>query len=366
MRVLSRSIFLSLAMMVVVIVGCKDKSKDLRESLSTHSSFNSESGDGIQRNLSSFSSSTSTIVYQPDAFAGKDASLHTHTILDQEDTNFGSSKNCGTWASDGGGDVRCLIEFDLSGLPYPVASAVLQIHGMPRGQLSGIPNRGDVSAYQVTSAWQEMEVTWNNMPSIDPIAIDTQSPDEERWFEWNITDLYNSWKSGESANHGVMLINQLEGTRTTGIILNSSDQTADLELLPKLVLTYDNPVVEASVDIKPNRLNLKRKGRFVRALIGLPDGYDVEEIDINTVTLENYIYAKSCPVRIADFDDDGFPELMLKFDRQALIDLLNGIMGEVSLTVRGSFYDGMSFVGSDTIEVIKRAKKKRKKRRGNK
>jgi hypothetical protein len=55
---------------------------------------------------------------------------------------------------------------------------------------------------------------------------------------------------------------------------------------------YDNikiyevaPAIPATVDIDPDTLNLKSKGKWITCYIELPDGYSVEDIDIDSVTL---------------------------------------------------------------------------------
>jgi hypothetical protein len=70
------------------------------------------------------------------------------------------------------------------------------------------------------------------------------------------------------------------------------------------------------------------------------------------VTLEGVIPAVLFPNAIDDYDDDGIADLMVKFDRQALINYLDGTTGEVILTVAGELSDGLPFKGTDTITVI--------------
>jgi len=147
-------------------------------------------------------------------FIQKDASLE-HSALD---TNFGSHPYLGAATPDYPANYsRGILEFDISDLPTTVASVKLMVHGVPRLLY------GDVSAHKVTSPWEEMTVTWNTMPSFDVAPIDIESPDIERWYEWDITGLYGEWKSGASENHGLLLMNQMEGIARTGIILKSSD-----------------------------------------------------------------------------------------------------------------------------------------------
>jgi len=52
-----------------------------------------------------------------------------------------------------------------------------------------------------------------------------------------------------------------------------------------------------------------------------------------------------------DHDGDGIPDLMVKFDREAVIELLEP--GEnVLVTISGNLDGGLLFEGTDTIRVI--------------
>lgn len=120
------------------------------------------------------------------------------------------------------------------------------------------------------------------------------------------------------------------------------------------------PVIEASIDIRPETLNRKSRGRWITAYVELPEGYDVGEIDVSTVAvteideaeLADPIYAEEKPTSIGDEDGDGIPDLMVKFDRQALTGYLEVEAGERLLTISGALSDGTRLQGSDTIRVI--------------
>jgi len=195
------------------------------------------------------SDGTYTMSYQPGPEDGKDAYLH-HDYLEQElDKNMeglvGYTEYCGAWAADVGGNYnRGLIQFDLSNLPSSAISAELHMYGIARGLLPDpAPVEGDVNIYQVTSAWDEWTVTWNSMPSYyieTPLATVSPDPEGFRRYEWDITQLYNDWQDGSSENHGLMLINDLERTHRTGILLNSSDYE-NPTLRPTLVVTVPEP-----------------------------------------------------------------------------------------------------------------------------
>ncbi len=99
---------------------------------------------------------------------------------------------------------------------------------------------------------------------------------------------------------------------------------------------------------------------YIDAFIELPEGYDVSEIDRSTILLNDTIpvdpFWVEVPIEsvIGDYDNDAIPDLMVKFDREAVSDLIisKGVMyGNVTLTLRGQLYSGALFGGSDIIGV---------------
>lgn len=135
--------------------------------------------------------------------------------------------------------------------------------------------------------------------------------------------------------------------------------TANISYLARVL----EPIV---IDIKPERLNshhgIMHHGEWITTYIELPEGYYVEDVDIDSVTLTKinddlldpplYTVGSSA---IGDYDDDGIPDLMVKFDRQELIPLLE--VGDAELTVAGELIDGTIFEGTDTIRVIDKDRK---------
>lgn len=121
----------------------------------------------------------------------------------------------------------------------------------------------------------------------------------------------------------------------------------------------------ATVDINPETLNLKSKGKWITAYIELPEGYDVSDVNVSTVLLNDTVPAETHPVGIGDEDGDGIPDLMVKFDRASVIDYIDEnvdwskpertkpLICQVTLTITGMLYDGTPFEGSDTIRTLK-------------
>jgi len=96
------------------------------------------------------------------------------------------------------------------------------------------------------------------------------------------------------------------------------------------------------VDIKPETLNLKSKGKWITAYIELPDGYKAADVDISTIRLNGVVPAEPKPCAVDD------KELMVKFDRAAVQKMVS--VGKVTLTVTG-VVSGVPFEGSDTVRV---------------
>jgi len=117
--------------------------------------------------------------------------------------------------------------------------------------------------------------------------------------------------------------------------------------------------IEATVDIDPDKLNLNSKGQWITCYIELPEPHGINDIDISTVTLnhkELVANAEPNPTEIGDYDGDGIPDLMVKFDRETIVDYLidegYGDGEEVTFKVTGEFTDETLFQGSDRITLI--------------
>jgi len=113
--------------------------------------------------------------------------------------------------------------------------------------------------------------------------------------------------------------------------------------------------IAISLDIDPDTLNLKSKGKWITAYIELPEGYNVGDIDISSILLNGTIPVDpNAPTAVGDYDGDGVADLMVKFDRTAVCEFIlsKGItFGNVTLTVSGRLYNGTEFEGCDTIRV---------------
>lgn len=113
----------------------------------------------------------------------------------------------------------------------------------------------------------------------------------------------------------------------------------------------DPQIVPAVVDVKPEALNRSSPRQSVTAYITLRD-WGVDDIDPSSVTA-NGVPALPSPVAIGDYDADGIPDLMVKFDAGALAAALPD--GDAIIVVTGQLRSGaVLFEGSDTVRVFSR------------
>ena len=131
------------------------------------------------------------------------------------------------------------------------------------------------------------------------------------------------------------------------------------------VASIPEPTIEALVDINPDSLNKNSKGQWVTVYITLPAGYDVAKIDASTIAITS-LTGTSCQPdyhqavdlsftpQVGDRDEDGIPDLTVKFNRQELI--ANLCLDDVAVTVEGKLITGEKFKGIDHIRVIDRGK----------
>jgi outer membrane protein assembly factor BamB len=166
----------------------------------------------------------------------------------------------------------------------------------------------------------------------------------------------------------------IDGPVTVGMTVQDG-QTIDLSTLPvgKYTLTVTaidnagnkaetsitfNVIIHANIDVNPDTLNLKSKGNWITAYIELPKGYSVADINVSAVMLNGTVPAELSPTAVGDYDSDGIPDLMVKFDRAAVQQyILDNLPIEAkfmttTLTITGRLNDGTPFQGSDTIKIV--------------
>jgi len=114
------------------------------------------------------------------------------------------------------------------------------------------------------------------------------------------------------------------------------------------------------VDVDPDVLSKKSKGKWITAYIELPDGYDPSQISrpslringtISPVLDPKYGFVTDPDEYLVDYDHDGIIELMVKFSREEVMVLIGNRTGELVLEFTGELEDGTLMEGLAQVTV---------------
>ncbi|MBI4657151.1 MAG: fibronectin type III domain-containing protein [Elusimicrobia bacterium] len=126
--------------------------------------------------------------------------------------------------------------------------------------------------------------------------------------------------------------------------------------------------LKISLDFDPDTLNLKSQGQYVTAymeITGLRTAQEIKPETIKIASINDNLLPTPLPIvletagksgklkfaEIGDYNENNISDLMVKFDRQKLIEILP--LGEqVKLTIEENFTDNSKFITEDYIRTI--------------
>ncbi|MHC4285816.1 MAG: choice-of-anchor Q domain-containing protein [Planctomycetota bacterium] len=109
------------------------------------------------------------------------------------------------------------------------------------------------------------------------------------------------------------------------------------------------PTIPAEARILPRTINLASKGNWITCYIWLPEGYDVADIDPNSVLLEHQIKPEQFSV------DQQKQVATAVFNRDKVQGILN--VGDIELKITCQLTDGTYFEATDIVQVTDKAGK---------
>jgi hypothetical protein len=196
-----------------------------------------------------------------------------------------------------------------------------------------------------------MQQTNTNPLTKQKTNTNTMTMDNTSMGQCNHTECICDHSTGSSVNTTGMMCMCCEMCATDGMC---AEGCCDMNML------------QAIIDVTPGNLNLLGKGKFITVYIELEEnevGFTVDDIDKSTIYLKQ-VNMMMCPkgekiypvgpIAYGDYDEDGIDDLMVKFNRQTIINLLlaGGLDSEeASICVAGELYDGTKFGGKDAIRV---------------
>jgi len=159
--------------------------------------------------------------------SGKDASAG--SCISPAD-NFGEDEQFIVFpiSNCNGCNSKAFIRFDVDSLPDNVANVYLGFTHLPH-TITCLSNcAADFYFYPISSSWDEMTINLNNAPGhgssvVGPIHI--TFPNDLGNQEYEITGLYQQWKSGTTPNYGIEISSNTVGCNNAAVyfIAYSSD-----------------------------------------------------------------------------------------------------------------------------------------------
>jgi len=168
------------------------------------------------------------------------------------------------------------------------------------------------------------------------------------WSDYAGVDLFSGPFQNETDSDGI-------GDTPYVIDENNVDR---YPLMTPWTIAPPSAVINATVNINPKTLNLRSKGKWITAYIGLPEGYDVAGINFSSIMLNDTIPVEPKPIVVEDYANDSIPGLMVKFDRAKVIQYISESVNirerftTITLTISGKLNDGTPFQGNTTIRII--------------
>ncbi|MCH7548671.1 MAG: aryl-sulfate sulfotransferase [Candidatus Krumholzibacteriota bacterium] len=127
---------------------------------------------------------------------------------------------------------------------------------------------------------------------------------------------------------------------------------------------FSNLLQPTTVEINPETLNLTSNGKWITAYIEMADTCEcsVADVDVSSIMLNGLVPAERHPTAIGDEDEDDIPDLMVKFSRRAVANVLT-VGDSVEISVTGSIGNA-TFEARDYIRVIRGGQNATTNRRG--
>lgn len=128
----------------------------------------------------------------------------TYVASDAPDVNFGDISPLQVWYSSDGGDFHGLVRFDLSDIPNGASIEGARFHAYSEEE--GGFDYADIQLHRITGGWEEMGVTWNDVPLAAGPCVTASVGAKPGWAEWDVTTLVREWTDGTYPNHGLKMV----------------------------------------------------------------------------------------------------------------------------------------------------------------
>ena len=216
----------------------------------------------------------------------------------------------------------------------------------------------DMGAYEfnhipIADAGDDREV----YACIDSIAEVTLDGSDSNDIDGDELSYYWSWMIDDQvydANGVNPTIELPAGGHVIELIVNDGIEDSEPN---EVVITVIGPI-EADLYIVPRVINRNSRGRFVMAIITLPEGIGKDDIDGEFTLLPGEIAAERQLVR----EVEAIVKVFALFSRSDLMDAV-AANGRVELTIVGRLKSGQCVYGADSVRIIQPRRQRQRPRR---
>jgi hypothetical protein len=233
---------------------------------------------------------------------------------------------------------------------------------MVHGDTTQCPMYGDMTQCPIMQDGQSSDgTTYMECPHIQQTGVNTTTKKQTETKPLNMVNT-----SMAECEHAACICDHSSGAciNNTGMICSCCDMCVTGGMCPEGCCNMD--MLKAIIDVYPGNINLLGKGKYITVYIELDEndnGFSIDDIDKSTIYLKQ-VNSMMCPegdkinpvgaIAYGDYDEDGVNDLMVKFNRQTIVNFLlaDGLnSNEASMCLAGELYDGTKFSGKDTIAV---------------
>jgi beta propeller repeat protein len=181
-------------------------------------------------------------------------------------------------------------------------------------------------------------------------------PGNDSWV-WTI-DWNDGLQSGNSSTPGTISAQHTfasAGTRSVRLTVTDDDGAQGTAVI---VITVVDPVITAIIDVRPERINLNARSAGTVPVVLFSRGLRAADVDVSSITLGDDSGSDTPVARkvngalhasLEDVDGDGQADLVLHFDRTALITSGDLTASTTTLVLTGRLKNGRTFRGEDAV-----------------
>jgi len=109
--------------------------------------------------------------------------------------------------------------------------------------------------------------------------------------------------------------------------------------------------IHASVTIDPRWVEEGENDKWIFVSLELPANISAEAIEFSTLLLNDLVSPEQESGRVADYDNDGITELMVKFHRREVAQILKASVEQAELELTGTLKNGIPFEGRGYLKL---------------